>query len=83
MSKTIKETIREYDKDGKLIKEVVKETTESGGYYEGTITTYPRPMITNIKPDWTYRPELQPYCTCVDNGVAYCNSDSSATNIKG
>lgn len=31
IAKTIKETIREYDKEGNLIRETIKETTESDG----------------------------------------------------
>lgn len=61
---TTKETIREYDKDGKLIKETITETVEDDDtVYYPQYPVYPnQPSAPN--PWWS----VEPYVTCNTTG---------------
>lgn len=59
IKRTIKETVREYDADGKVVRETVTETTEDDD------TMYFPPFQTyqgTVKPWWG-----EPSCTCKTN----------------
>ncbi len=60
--RTIKETIREYDESGKVIKETVTETTEDDDtvYWPYTVTN-PCYCPTAEPPEWWTK---GPTCTC-------------------
>lgn len=58
VEKIVKETVREYDKEGKLVKETVKETTEKTERCSSPGITCPRwgdtsPVLT-AQPSWQY-----------------------------
>lgn len=77
VEKIVKETVREYDKEGKLVKETVKETTEKTERCSSPGITCPRwgdtsPVLT-AQPSWQYTgTSIQ---TTLDVGVG------SASNI--
>lgn len=59
IKRTIKETIREYDADGKVVRETVTETTEDDdAMYFPPFQTYQE----TVKPWWG-----EPSCTCKTN----------------
>lgn len=60
--RTIKETIREYDENGKVVKETVTETTENDDTQYWPYTTV-NPCVVPMmeKPEWW---EKGPTCTC-------------------
>lgn len=41
LKKTVKETINEYDEQGNLVKQIIKETDEYDGIYDTITTTNP------------------------------------------
>ena len=58
VEKIVKETVREYDKEGKLVKETVKETTEKTERCSSPGITCPgwgntAPVLT-AQPSWQY-----------------------------
>ena len=59
IKRTIKETVREYDADGKVVRETVTETTEDDDtMYFPQFQTYQK----TVKPWWS-----EPSCTCKTN----------------
>lgn len=59
IKRTIKETVREYDADGKVVRETVTETTEDDDtMYFPPFQTYQE----TVKPWWG-----EPSCTCKTN----------------
>ena len=64
--RTIKETIREYDDSGNLIRETITETTEDDD--------------TQIVPYFpTVNPQYAPYC---DNGITCCQTASKTASSQ-
>lgn len=71
IKRKIKETTREYDETGKLVRETVTETEEDDD------TTY--------WPDWTYRPSFVTYAdktVACSNGGTFAES-TAATALGG
>lgn len=61
VKRTIKETVREYDTDGKLLKETVTETTEDDDTtYFPPFNPYPYASPSTPSPWWS----VEPTCTC-------------------
>lgn len=58
VEKIVKETVREYDKEGKLVKETVKETTEKTEICSSPDITCPRwwdtSPVSTAPPSWQY-----------------------------
>ena len=68
IKRTIKETVREYDADGKVVRETVTETTEDDDtMYFPPFQTYQE----TVKPWWG-----EPSCTCTLRIPGWRNAES-------